>query len=170
MKTGNNRELKNVKPTVILAPKISLDLNTSFDQIVQFMYKFNQDMSTKPPLLIITNIASVDFEMYSDIWNLCGCKPIKKYIDPQIQEKEQESGDAPTMDNITEFCGFADEVKADAYKTAFINPRNMFEYYTLQVLLHNHCTQHGQYNVHYTHFPKRNMYLRNINAVQSIYT
>lgn len=130
MKTGNNRELKNVKPTVILAPKISLDLNTSFDQIVQFMYKFNQDMSTKPPLLIITNIASVDFEMYSDIWNLCGCKPIKKYIDPQIQEKEQESGDAPTMDNITEFCGFVDEVKADAYKTAFINPRNMFEYYT----------------------------------------
>lgn len=128
-KTGNKKFLKMVKPTVIMAPKISLDLNTSFDQVVQFMYQFNKDMSTKPPLLIISNITAVDFEAYSDIWNMCGCKPIKKYIDPKIQEAEQNDGNAPTIDTITQFYGEADMVKADAYKTSFINPRDMFETY-----------------------------------------
>lgn len=128
-KTGNVKELKNVVPTVIMAPKISLDMNTSFNEIVQFMYQFNNDMANKPPLLIISNISNVDYEMYSDIWNLCGCKPIKKYIDPEIQKSEQELGKAPTMDTITNFYGSADQVKADAYKTAFINPMNMFATY-----------------------------------------
>lgn len=127
--TGNKNELKKVVPTVIMAPKISLDLNTSFDNIVQFMYQFNQNMDAKPPLLIISNISKVDFEMYSDIWNLCGCRPIKKYIDPEIQKVEQENGNAPTMDNITSFYGSADRVKADAFKTSFINPDNMFAKY-----------------------------------------
>ena len=30
-------------------------------------------------------------------------KPIKKYIDPEVQEHDQKEGKAPTMDNIEEF-------------------------------------------------------------------
>ena len=129
-KSGNSEALRKVVPTVIISPKISVDLNTSFKSIEEFMYGFNQNMDAKPPLLVITNVSGVDFEAYSDIWNLCGCKPIKKYIDPAIQKKEIEEGNAPTVDTVLSFCGYADEVKADAYKTTFINPRNMFKTYT----------------------------------------
>lgn len=117
---------KEVVPTVIMAPKISIDMNASFTEIIEYMYKFNEQMEIKPPLLVITNIGEVNADHYSDIWRLCNCKPIKKYIDPEIQKQEIADGKAPTMETITEFAGFADEVKADAYKTTFINPVGMF--------------------------------------------
>lgn len=117
---------KHVVPTVIMAPKISIDMNTSFTEIIEYMYKFNENMDVKPPLLVITNIGEVNADHYSDIWRLCNCKPIKKYIDPKIQEQEVKDGKAPTMDTITSFCGFADEIKSDAYKSTFINPDGMF--------------------------------------------
>lgn len=115
-----------VIPTVIMAPKISIDMNASFTEIIEYMYKFNENMDVKPPLLVITNIGEVNADHYSDIWRLCGCKPIKKYIDPKIQEQEVKDGKAPTMDTVVSFYGLADEVKADAYKTTFINPDGMF--------------------------------------------
>lgn len=117
---------KHVIPTVIMAPKISIDMNTSFTEIIEYMYKFNENMDVKPPLLVITNIGEVNADHYSDIWRLCGCKPIKKYIDPKIQEQEVKDGKAPTMDTVTSFYGLADEIKADAYKSTFINPDGMF--------------------------------------------
>lgn len=117
---------KHVVPTVIMAPKISIDMNTSFTEIIEYMYKFNENMDVKPPLLVITNIGEVNADHYSDIWRLCNCKPIKKYIDPKIQEQEIKDGKAPTMDTITSFCGFVDEIKSDAYKSTFINPDGMF--------------------------------------------
>lgn len=122
--------MKTVVPTVILCKKISLDLSKSFDDIVEFMYKFDPDQ--KPPLLIISNINSSTpglFESYSDIWKLCGCTPIKKYIDPEIQKKEIEEGIAPTPQTVCNFCGHADEVKATAFSTIFTNPHKMFEVY-----------------------------------------
>ena len=117
---------KKVVPTVIMAPKISIDMNASFTEIIEYMYKFNENMDVKPPLLVITNIGEVNADHYSDIWRLCGCKPIKKYIDPKIQEQEVKDGKAPTMDTVTSFYGLADEIKADAYKSTFINPDGMF--------------------------------------------
>ena len=51
-----------------------------------------------------------------------GCKVIKKYIDPDIQQKEIEAGLAPTPETVIDFCGEADMVEADQYKTKFVNP------------------------------------------------
>ena len=125
MMTGKKENSKMI-PTVILCPKFSLDLGESFSEIERFMYQFNQDLSQKPPLLIVSNLGGINFEAYSDIWSICGCKPIKKYIDPQIQAKDIEEGKAPTLDTIVDFYGECDEVVANGYKTTFINPREMF--------------------------------------------
>ena len=125
-KTGDVEYLKQVVPTVIMAPKITVDMNEAFGEIDQYMYQFNEHLDTKPPLLIITNISMVNFEIYSDIWRMCGARPIKKYIDPEIQNQDIADGKAPTIDTICDWCGYAQEVEADAFKTTFINPRDMF--------------------------------------------
>lgn len=125
--THNPSALEKVIPTVIMAPKISIDNSTILTDLVSYMYQYGEDkLDMKPPLLIITNIGAVDYEIYSDLWRLCGCKPIKKYIDPEMQKKDIEEGKAPTDKTVITFCGHADEVKADAYKTTFINPKDMF--------------------------------------------
>jgi hypothetical protein len=124
--TGEAKDGKPI-PTVIIAPKISIDNSTIMTDIVSFMYQFSgNNMQYKPPLLIITNVNAVDYEILSDIWRLCGCKPIKKYINPDIQKKDIEEGKAPTLDTVVNFYGFADEIKSDAFKTSFINPKDMF--------------------------------------------
>ena len=58
---------------------------------------------------------------------MCGCKVIKKYIDPEIQQKEIEAGLAPTPETVIDFCGEADMVEADQYKTKFVNPSKMLD-------------------------------------------
>jgi hypothetical protein len=52
---------------------------------------------------------------------------IRKYIDPEIQKKDQESGNAPTFENITEWYGTAELVVSDNEKSKFINPISMTE-------------------------------------------
>lgn len=127
-KSKNVEDLDKCVPTVIMAPKISLDLASTFDEVVAFMHNFDQSLNIKPPLLIVTNINAINYETYSDIWRLCGCKPIKKYIDPEIQKKDIKDGKAPTPDTICKnFCGHADEVKSDSLKTTMINPSDMFK-------------------------------------------
>ena len=113
---------QDVKPTVILAPKISRDLSQMMTGIVDWLNRVDADQ-TKPPLLIVTNIFEAD--TYNDITKLCGCKPIKKYIDPKIQEADIKAGNAPTPDTIHNFAGSADIVEADNAKTKFVNPKNM---------------------------------------------
>lgn len=126
-KTQDDSYLEQIKPTVIIAPKISIDNASTITDLISYMYQYGPDnLDAKPPILVITNVNSVDYEIYSDIWRLCGCKPIKKYIDPAIQKRDIEDGKAPTPETISAFCGFADEVKSDAYKTTFINPKDMF--------------------------------------------
>lgn len=127
-KTNDVSKLDNMVPTVVLAPKISTDMGSMIDNIAGFMHNFDNDLNMKPPLLIVTNISQVNYETYSDIWRLCGCTPIKKYIDPEIQKKDIEDGVAPTPDTIADFFGTADEVKSDSLKTTFINPHDMFKY------------------------------------------
>lgn len=125
-KTGKAESIEKIVPTVIMAPKISVDLESTFQNVVAFMHNFDQNLNAKPPLLIITNIADINYETYSDIWRLCGCKPIKKYIDPEIQKQDIEDGKAPNPDTVCKFCGHADMVKSDALKTSIINPSEMF--------------------------------------------
>ena len=111
-------------PTVILAPKITRDASSLMEKLVEILYTYNSQniVSQKPPVLIVTNITGVDMEIYSDISKLCHCKMIKKYIDFNLQKQHQESGEAPTLENISEWYGSAELVSADLAKTKFINP------------------------------------------------
>lgn len=115
-------------PTVILAPSISRDANKVLTELERTLYGFdkvnNQDQ--KPPVLIITN-ANINAEQYGDIIMLCGIPTIRKYIDPVIQQKDIENGDAPTPENVHEWYGTADLVEADTTNTKFVNPKCMFD-------------------------------------------
>lgn len=115
-------------PTVILAPSISRDANKLLSELEKTLYGFNQSgmENSKPPILIITN-ANVHHEQYSDILTLCGVPTIRKFIDPDVQQKAIESGDAPTPETVCDWYGSADLVEADAVNTKFVNPRCMFD-------------------------------------------
>jgi len=111
-------------PTVILASKISRDMSGFIEKVVNFLLNFNNELlSQKPPLLVVTNINNR--EQFVDIVRLCGCKPIKKYINPDQQELDIKKGLAPTLETVTEFYGSADLVESDLDKTKFINPAKM---------------------------------------------
>lgn len=115
-------------PTVIISPKISRDVAAIIESLVDFLYSFNgKNITTKPPILIVTNLLGGNMDKYYDIVKLCGCKPIRKYIDPKLQEQDIEKGVAPTPDTIHNFAGTAEQVTADASDTKFINPGDMFE-------------------------------------------
>lgn len=115
-------------PTVILAPSISRDGNKLLTQLEKVMYGFDQNKETdsKPPILIITD-AKLHEEQFNDIMMLCGVPTIKKYIDPDIQQKDIENGDAPSPETVCDWYGSADEVVADTINTKFVNPKCMFE-------------------------------------------
>ena len=115
-------------PTVILAPSISRDANNLLTEIEKTLYGFDQNNVTdsKPPLLIITN-AKIHEDQFNDICMLCGIRTIKKYIDPDIQQKDVEEGKAPSLETICDWYGTADLVEADTTNTKFVNPACMFE-------------------------------------------
>lgn len=105
--------------TVIMAPKISIDLAQTMNEIVMQMHQY------KLPLLIITNIFNED--VYEDLITLTGAKPINRYIDPEIQKLDIEAGKAPTMENITTFAGTTELIVSDSTTTKFIRPANMYK-------------------------------------------
>lgn len=114
-------------PTVITCPKLSADLSATMKMLANQLYQFDNSgaSSAKPPILIIANVIASDEVIMDDIANLCGCKDIRKYIDPEVYKKDVEAGNAPTVDNISEFGGYAELVVADSKKTKFINPKHM---------------------------------------------
>lgn len=116
-------------PTVIIAPMISRDGASLLNKLVNQMYEFDRNSisNQKPPILIITNISGVDEEIALDIARLCDCKYIRKYINPEIQAKDQEAGLAPTLDTVHDFAGKCELVSADDNKTKFINPVGIVE-------------------------------------------
>lgn len=112
-------DMNNCVNTVIMAPKISPDLAQTMNEIVLSMHSY------KLPLLIITNIYGED--VYEDLIVLTGCKPINRYIDPELQKIDIQNGKAPTIENITTFAGTAELVVSDAVTTKFIRPANMYK-------------------------------------------
>ena len=114
---------KNVVPTVIFCPKISKDLSAFMEQLVDWIGKLQG--REKPPICIVTNI--YDAETFMDISKLCGCKIIKKYLDPRLQNTDIEKGLAPTPETIHNFAGAADVVESDLAKTKVINPKLMHD-------------------------------------------
>lgn len=117
----------NFIPTVITCPRMSSDLSTILKRLVSQLYQFdnNNAEAQKPPILVITNVIASDELIMDDIANLCGCKTIHKYIDPEVYRKEVEDGTAATVDNVWEFAGEAELVVANNKKTKFINPAHM---------------------------------------------
>ena len=114
-------------PTVICCPQLSRDLSASLKRLVMTLYQYDNrgSQSAKPPILIVSDIVASDEAIMNDIANLCGCKTISKYIDPEQHKRDVEAGLAPTMENIHEWYGEADLVVADSKKTKFINPAHM---------------------------------------------
>ena len=108
-------------PTVILCKSITPDSSSYFETVVQLM---NHNPG-QIPLLIVSDIHQ-DY-LYEDIVQMCGAKFIKKYINPEIQNKDIEAGLAPTKETICDFCGYADEVRSDQLKTQVIRPAEMFD-------------------------------------------
>ena len=96
----NRRE--EVTPTVILCPKLSRDLSAYMDSLITMMNEFEKadKDNYKPPFLLVTNIINQD--IYYDVARMCGCKEIKKYIDPALQEQDIKAGLAPTPETIIE--------------------------------------------------------------------
>ena len=111
--------VNNCINTVIMAPKISPDLAQTMNEIILTMHQY------KFPLLIITNIHGED--VYEDLIILTGCKPINRYIDPELQKIDIENGKAPTIENIISFAGTTELIISDAVTTKFIRPLNMYE-------------------------------------------
>ena len=108
-------------PTVILAKRIIPDASSYLSTVIGLMAKLPGQI----PLLIVPDITQ-DY-MLSDIAELTGAKYIRKYIDPEIQQKDIEAGLAPTIHTVTEqFYGTCAEVRADQYKTQIIRPQKMF--------------------------------------------
>lgn len=118
----NTQEFDKVVPTVIMAPKLSRDMSLYMETLAQVMYGITKE-TNKPPLLIITNIYQTD--QYMDLALLCQSKPIKKYIDWDLQKVDIEKGFAPTPETVCEFSGYCDEVISDAVSSKFINPSGM---------------------------------------------
>ena len=114
-------------PTVVVCPRISKDMSGTLKRLAQQLYQFDQQSvsSEKPPILIVTNVVASDEIIMDDIANLCGCKSIRKYIDPELHKKDIDAGLAPTPDTVAEFYGKCQLVVSDAKKTKFINPLHM---------------------------------------------
>jgi len=126
LKPISEKKPENVVPTIIMAPRISRDYSAYMDTLMASIAQ--APAANRGILNIITDIQGCDMEQFEDICDLCGCKYIKKYLDPEIQKKDIEAGLAPTPDNIETFAGEAELVSSDAYKTTFVNPKKMFNF------------------------------------------
>ena len=108
-------------PTVILCKRISPDTTSYFESIVKLM---NSPVGDSVPLLIVSDIHQED--LFEDITKMCGAPLIKKYINPDLQQKDIDAGLAPTTETILDFCGSAEMVESDQDKTKIIRPSKMF--------------------------------------------
>lgn len=123
------RKLDDMKPTVIICPMISRDGNGLLTKLIESLHELDQSDAAnhKPPVLILTNIHGTDEEIALDVARLCNCKYIRKYINPDVQKHEIETGEAPTLDTIHRFAGTCELVSADMQKTKFVNPYDSLE-------------------------------------------
>ena len=115
-------------PTVIMCPFISRDVNTQLEQLEKVMYSYDKDevsQMSKLPICIVSNLAKYADEI-ADLGMLADIKPICKYIDATVQQRDIAEGKAPSIDNVEEFYGTVEEIIIDKEKTKFINPVNMF--------------------------------------------
>lgn len=116
-------------PTVILSPTITVDASGLMKRMVEKLLEYDSVHmeSQKPPILIVTNLSGSQITLYKDIMHICKAKTIQKFIDPEIQKKEQEAGNAPTLETICDFYGTCEKVIADVDSTKFIGPASLVD-------------------------------------------
>lgn len=119
----SEKKIDSVVPTVIITPKLSQDICGTMNTIVSSQTQLPP--ANRIPLLIISDFHQIN--EVSDLALLCGAKPIRKYIDAKIYEKDVLAGTAPNPDNIHTFCGKCDQVVADSGNTKFIRPKDMYD-------------------------------------------
>lgn len=122
IKPVNSGDYSSIIPTVIFAPKISRDMSSTIDSLVQTMT--SMPVNNRLPICIITDYHEVD--QLTDLAQMCGARMIHKYIDPKIYQADVEAGKAPTPDNIFDWAGSCDRVVAYSDKTTFIRPSKMY--------------------------------------------
>lgn len=120
----SSNKFNEMIPTVIIAPVLGVDIQSSIEQIAGYINTLKQN-GIVVPLLIVTNFYDA-IGTYDDIAKMCGCRMIKKYSDMKVYEMDKSKGLAPSEDTIVDFCGSADMVIADSSVTRFINPYKMY--------------------------------------------
>lgn len=118
----NSGDYSSIVPTVIFAPKISRDMSSTMDSLVQTMTAM--PVNNRLPICIITDYHEVD--QLADLAQMCGARMIHKYIDPKMYQADVEAGRAPTPENIFNWAGSCDRVVAYSDKTTFIRPAKMY--------------------------------------------
>lgn len=119
--TGVRTGVFNLTPTVIVCPKISRDMSSLIDRLVDIQSK--QPAGNKLPVNFVINRTQPD--QIRDIYQLCGAKPIMKYMDAEVYKADVEAGRACTPDNFFDFAGKAESVVSYSEDTKFINPLEM---------------------------------------------
>ena len=118
------KDRRELTPTVIMCPKVSSDIAAVMDPLVKTMMNAKAN-NFNIPFCLVSDIYKK--EVLMDLANLCDARTIRKYINLEQQEKDQEKGDAPTVDTIVDWCGTADAVVAGYNKTKIINPKLMYK-------------------------------------------
>lgn len=119
-KSANSSYDSGPIPTVIFGKNVSPDTSAYFESVVKLMNAYPGQV----PLLMVTTITQ-DY-LYEDIAKMCGATFIKKYLNPDLQAQDIEKGLAPTIETVCDFCGSAELVQSDQFKTKIINPAKMF--------------------------------------------
>ena len=118
------KDRRELTPTVIMCPKVSSDIAAVMDPLVKTMMNAKAS-NFNIPFCLVSDIYKK--EVLMDLANLCDARTVRKYINLEQQEKDQENGDAPTVDTIVDWCGTADAVVAGYNKTKIINPKLMYK-------------------------------------------
>lgn len=119
---SKNKQSPEYIPTVIIAPTISQDMSSSLNWLTTSMQ--NTVPANRAPILIITGTHEID--ELQDIMEMCGGKPIRKYIDDKKRLYDVETGAAPTPETIQNWAGHCELIESDTQKTKFVKPANMY--------------------------------------------
>lgn len=159
---------KDLKPTVIVAPKISKDVDSYLDHLISGLLQ--HPLNSRPPILIISNVTGRQSELL-DIAQMTGAKPIKKYIDPRVQEHDIAQGLAPTPETIHSFAGKSELVISDSSITKFIKPDKMFNEDGTYSELFNNVVSYLEVEIekltHINDLPNRGSLKRRLNALKN---
>ena len=118
MNAIRNKDYDSMVPTVIVCPKISRDMSSLLDTLLQLQSR--QPVGNKLPVVVITGTHQI--AELSDICKMCGARTIRKYIDRTLYEADVKNGLAPTPETVKEWAGSAAQVIAYSNKTKFISP------------------------------------------------